>query len=527
MTTPPPTPPPSPTSPPAAPVPAGFPSASPVLTAGPAVTRAPVTFDDLTAGLLWPKIFKAAWLALSPSRIGLAVALVVILATLNEAGKLIPDSPATGPIAALAAWFLGGLSILWSTIAAIVWLPVQTLIGAGGWAPVITGGRSGAFLSWGLMGAEGLPTASLSWVINEPGRLLLDHPISTLAALLPAGLITAIFATAIARSAAAEFSMDVRVPWTRALAFGIARVRATAFATFLPFLLLLTLLGGSLAVGTLLTNTLGWSWAAYILVPVCVVVGTIAALALLAYVLGQGLLVPAVAADGADAMDAIQRAYAYVIGRPIRLLLYGSLLGLQTSVLATLVAVVLSTGMNLASRSTAIADATTNIASRSAAPPEGWGERGWGRLPDPPFDPDGGFWSNEPLRGAGVFELAATTVIAPWNLNPPGWRFFTPYGPMADLPPSPRPDPKPSLWSQSPRAAAIAFTSDLIRGLALAIGISLSLCGWTIIYLLLRQLVDGQDIGELWLEPDRELIGAAGRPDATGRASAPQAAGGA
>ena len=48
----------------------------------------------------------------------------------------------------------------------------------------------------------------------------------------------------------------------------------------------------------------------------------------LLHLIALPMIVPALSIEGTDAFDAIQRCYAYVIGRPIRYFLYAILLTL-------------------------------------------------------------------------------------------------------------------------------------------------------------------------------------------------------
>ena len=51
--------------------------------------------------------------------------------------------------------------------------------------------------------------------------------------------------------------------------------------------------------------------------------GFLAAFLLIGYTIGSPLLVPAVACENGDGLDAMQRTYAYVVTRPLHLLFYG------------------------------------------------------------------------------------------------------------------------------------------------------------------------------------------------------------
>jgi hypothetical protein len=311
----------------------------------------------------------------------------------------------------------------------------------------------------------------------------------------------AVFATAIARSAACEFSAELRLPWRRALRFGFGRARAALVAVVLPLALAWALAGGAVLLGRLAGEILGPLWGEAVAMPVLVIVGTVAGVVAFVYALSSGLLISAVAADGADGMDAIQRAYAYVLGRPGRLVIYGSLLRAQVWVVAAVVGLLLGAGLSIADRPAGVG------ASSPGAPVPDVARLGPGALPwavgagaDTGLGPVGGGGAvagavTSPTRG--LASLSAAEFAAE---GPPG----TP----------------PRSWAASGTARSVA--AALLHGLGVAIGFSLSICGWTIVYLLLRQLVDGQDADEMWLEPERDLLGAA-RPGGVAAAGAASA----
>ena len=65
------------------------------------------------------------------------------------------------------------------------------------------------------------------------------------------------------------------------------------------------------------------------------------------FMLGQSMLAPAVAVEGTDSVDAIQRIYAYLLGRPGRALIYLSLAAVQGLIAIGLAAWVLNGAADL------------------------------------------------------------------------------------------------------------------------------------------------------------------------------------
>jgi hypothetical protein len=155
-----------------------------------------------------------------------------------------------------------------------------------------------------------------------PWETLREHPWAGLAAGLPAFLVLLIGCASIARMSACEFSQSVILPWTRALNFALTRWAAVIFSVLGPLVVAGLLLGVVALLGGVFFN---WSISAVVGAVgygPALLLGLLAALILTGFAVGGHLLVPAVACEGTDAIDAAQRAYAYVIGRPLRLAIF-------------------------------------------------------------------------------------------------------------------------------------------------------------------------------------------------------------
>jgi hypothetical protein len=154
------------------------------------------------------------------------------------------------------------------------------------------------------------------------------------------------------------------------------------------------------------------------------------------YALGFSLLVPAVACENCDAADAQQRAYAYVLSRPLHLLGYGVILivGLVLGfVLASLFAVAL---LNVTG---ALLDAVTANAAVSGA------------------------------HGFALFDLSpGQTASVPLQTH--------------------------SEWS----AWLVVFWQTVVVSLVAGYVFANYFGASTIIYMLMRQACDGQDMTEIW-----------------------------
>jgi hypothetical protein len=166
--------------------------------------------------------------------------------------------------------------------------------------------------------------------------------------------------------------------------------------------------------------------------PVALVAAVGCVLLLAAYVFSLPMLVPAVACEGTDAIDAAQRCFAYALARPLRLALYLAVVVVQGVLLTLVIAALL------------------NAAVQACA----WVATAWA-------DPA----AREYLRDAALRTAEATS-------DTPGSRVLA--------------------------GRLIAFWSGLPAALLAALGVSYWFSSGTVLYLAMRQVCDGQDIGELW-----------------------------
>ncbi len=241
----------------------------------------PITLSDLTEELLWPHLFRAVPLALRPERLGIAFFTLVVVGLL---GRIVAN-PGREPARAT--------STLHELIAAVQAHSVR-----------------------------GIVSVETSLLLGVTWDQIVERPWVSAAAILPALLVLLIGAGAISRMAACEFSQSVMVPWTRGLAFSLSRLGSLAGAVLGPLAVASLLLGIVALAGGALFN---WSVSAVLaalLYPVALVLGALAVLLSLGFALGHSLLVPAVTCEATDAIDAAQRSYAYVVGRPLRLISY-------------------------------------------------------------------------------------------------------------------------------------------------------------------------------------------------------------
>lgn len=244
----------------------------------------PASLRDLTDDLLWPTLLRAPAMALAPSRLALGFLGIVLLGLSLRTPNLWLETDAFSK-AATTAW-----------LDAYAAAPEQ--------GPQAALSRPGAILFGG------------------PWRLLSSHPISTLVVALLAAAAVTLAGGAIARSTAIEFTGRGRPPNASTLRFAASRWRSLMLALLAPL--------AAVAIIRVLIAVLGWAalslpWLnvlGAILYPIAMLLGLAAVVLLITYALGGLMLTPAIACEGSDAIDAVQRVLAYVVARPLRLIAY-------------------------------------------------------------------------------------------------------------------------------------------------------------------------------------------------------------
>lgn len=392
------------------------------------VSRSPVHLDDLLEGLLWPRLLRAPALALSPGRVGLAAFLVVALFTLDRLWRAAFGGSEPGPLLGAIAGLRRPAGVLFDAI-----LP-RWADGSVTWSPNLEA-AGGAVL-------ELFVQAPVSMIVGPDGHVV-KGLLATLV-LAPIGAaLTAVVGGAICRSVVCEFAWGKVLPWTRALGFGVSRWGSLLGALVGPVVVVWVLCLLMLAAGWLMKWP-GLNFIGGLAFPAVLVLALLGSLVMASYVVGHGLLAPAVACDNADGFDAIQRAYAYVHARPLRLVGYW-LVALVVGALSVMVVNgFVSLVLVLASRTT-----------------------GW--------------------------EVAGTIVL-----------------------------PEGAGWSERATAALVSFWAALLRVAAFAYSISFYFTASTLVYLVIRRVVDDQDLRDNWEQPAE-----AGAPPGAGAALAGGPSGGA
>lgn len=263
----------------------------------------PVLLADLSAGLVWPKLLRAVPLAAHPGRILLGAVPFIWLMAVGSLFDLIAGRP-------------------------INWPPPpqsESLLDPGpGAASQISPTRSlGAFEALAISDKQ----AELAGV---PKPDIFDQAPSHAWPLLIALLLIVVpifllFQAAIARSVACDVALRLNLSSSKALRSSARKLPSILGAWFGPLIIASVLVLMLLTAGLLLRwpglNILGGA-----LYGLFLLLGALLVFIALGFLLAQSLLAPAVVIENSDAIDAVQRAYAYLLCRPARFVVYAAIL---------------------------------------------------------------------------------------------------------------------------------------------------------------------------------------------------------
>jgi hypothetical protein len=149
----------------------------------------------------------------------------------------------------------------------------------------------------------------------------------------PLALGWGILGGAICRSAAVQAGQGRREDWITSLAFGLARWGQLLVLTLLPWVCLAMLLAVGLGLGWALFATPAIMGVGGVLFLGFILLAFLCVLIASANVLAWPMTTPALTCEGTDSVDAVQRGWAYVFARPVRLFLSLLLLGAQLAIM--------------------------------------------------------------------------------------------------------------------------------------------------------------------------------------------------
>lgn len=250
-----------------------------------------VLLSDLTAELLWPRALRAPAMALRPARVALGMA-AVFLATL-----------------------IGQLSTLWSRDAEPF---------AGEISGPISSSLQQSFQALLSFSSTGMQQAVASLALL-PGRLITERPIDTIVLGIPIVLVLVLFGGTISRAVAVEYAAARITDWPSDFRVSTSKAGWSLAAVIAPLALAGVLLGlvmlGGFSLGVPVLNIIG-----AVLYAAAVGVAFFALCVLILQALALPMIVPALMCEGTDAYDAVQRSYAYILARPLRLLAHAAIL---------------------------------------------------------------------------------------------------------------------------------------------------------------------------------------------------------
>lgn len=285
-------------------------------------------------------------------------------------------------------------------------------------------------------------------LVMGPLDVLMQQPWKALAVLVPALIVWGLFGGAIARSAAVMFATGERMKMSRALAFAAAKVWGFFFVVVAPFVVAAMIAAVLAGLGWVFFRFAASGFAGgYVGGAVSVIGGAlyvvalalsgVAVVVLVGALAGAPMVVPALASEGTDAIDAFQRVLAYVWARPFRVLLYVLVLTVQAALIAGLI------GLTVGWIGSFAANATTVL-----------------------------------IDGGPAAEVARAVKTQTLEGRMPGYSAPT------------------GLAAAGVRA--VGFWSKVL-GLAVpSFLVSFWFAAGAVLYLCVRRVVDGQDVGELW-----------------------------
>lgn len=254
-----------------------------------------LTADDLLADLTWPRLLRSAALAMRPRRLLVCVIAVWIVGNLDRVARGLAGD---------------GADSLWTIL-------VSRGLGEA-WYDVVSGY------------ARFDPGATAAKAVTEPVGAMLDAaPVRALVLLpLMAALIVAAWGI-VSRLAALDFARGEHGQIKGAAGDLRRRARPMAIAIVGPLvtigaLWLVLAVGGWALLSLPIVNVIGG-----VLAPVGWLIGLVLVVVVACTVLGGPMLVPAVMCEDEDGVEAVQRAFAYVAQRPLRLVLFMGVLIVQ------------------------------------------------------------------------------------------------------------------------------------------------------------------------------------------------------
>lgn len=171
-------------------------------------------------------------------------------------------------------------------------------------------------------------------MVEVPTRVVLEQPWSTAASLAVAIFAWALLGGAIVRTAATEFAVRHRLSMRESVWFSLSKIAHTCFSLAAPLMLVALLAIALRVLGALAASSPTAAGIVGVLFGVLLLLALVGVVAGLAFLLGAPLLLASVVCEGTDTIDALQRTFAYVLGRPVRLVAYSIVFYVQLGALS-------------------------------------------------------------------------------------------------------------------------------------------------------------------------------------------------
>ncbi len=241
---------------------------------------------QVSSELLWPKLLRSVSLALRPERLFIAALTLVLMVLVLR----IPG----------VEWWAGQ-----------AWSDRVDSLGDVGWAG----------LGWHLLDPRTWFEPLVLLVYNS-AALWYTSWWTTLIVGPVALFILGLGGCMISRIAACDVAQGISLGWPEAWKFSTDRSGSILFALLAPLALVLLVWLALAAAGFALFSVAWINVLGGVLYVFFILAALLAVVVLAVYLIGFPLIIPAVACEGADGIDALARAYPYVFGRPLRYLLY-------------------------------------------------------------------------------------------------------------------------------------------------------------------------------------------------------------
>ncbi|MBO6739649.1 MAG: hypothetical protein JJ916_07315 [Phycisphaerales bacterium] len=296
-----------------------------------------ITLSDVTDELIWPRVLRAPALALSPNRLIAGCVGVFLVALILNAydwlrGDTTPSGsagsdPITATLTEIAEGLLGAIASL---------NPVRL-------------------------------TETVVWAATILRNSVMNNPLLTILLGLPVVTVLVLVGGTISRSTAFEFAQGRYASRDETVHFTLHRAKHFVSAVIGP-VLFSTLIFLLIAIGGLLLSFPILDVIGSLLYAVGLALGALASFVLVLHVVASPMIVPALSIEGTDGFDAIQRCYAYVIGKPLRYFIYVLLLGTIATIAASIFALLASVAQDMTDWA---ANYFSSLATESALTGEG------------------------------------------------------------------------------------------------------------------------------------------------------------